>query len=96
MVIPISDWEEIIKTHPDIDLMLQPQTDVPKNTMKDFRGCISSETADKLNTLRPGSWHTNQSLKFKCTNVFRWFYELRNLIIKKAGTTFYFCPAYLF
>lgn len=49
VVIPISDWEEIIKTHPDIDLMLQPQTNGPKTTMKDFRGCISSETEDKLN-----------------------------------------------
>lgn len=49
VVIPLRDWEEIIKTHPDINLMLQPQTDVPKKTMKDFRGCISSETADKLN-----------------------------------------------
>ena len=30
VVIPISDWEKIIKTHPDIILMLETKTDLPK------------------------------------------------------------------
>ena len=28
--------------------MLQPSVEVPKKTMKDFRGCISDETAKVL------------------------------------------------
>lgn len=48
VVIPIREWEKIIKTHEDINLILQPQTHLPKKTMKDFRGCISDETANAL------------------------------------------------
>ena len=48
VVIPISDWEKITRTHQDINLMLQPVVEVPKKTMKDFRGCISDETAKAL------------------------------------------------
>ncbi len=48
VVIPISDWERIVKTHQDINLLLQSKTEVSKKTMKDFRGCISDETANAL------------------------------------------------
>jgi hypothetical protein len=51
VVIPIGDWEKIIETHQDINLMLQPKTDGPKKIKpSDYRGSISKETADKLNT----------------------------------------------
>jgi hypothetical protein len=50
VVVPISDWEKITKAHQDINLMLQPKTDVAKKIKpSDYRGCISKETADKLN-----------------------------------------------
>ena len=50
VVVPISDWEKITKTHQDIYLMLQPNTDAAKKTKpSDYRGCISKETAVKLN-----------------------------------------------
>lgn len=48
VVIPIREWEKIIETHEDINLILQPQTHLSKKTMKDFRGCISDETANAL------------------------------------------------
>ena len=49
VVIPISDWEKITRDHQDINLMFQPKRKSP-HSMKpsDYRGCISSETADKL------------------------------------------------
>ena len=50
VVIPISDWEKITQAHQDINLMLQSKTEVTKRMKpSDYRGCISSETADKLN-----------------------------------------------
>lgn len=48
VLIPISEWEKIIKTHEDINLMFQAQKHLPKKTMKDFRGAISDETAKEL------------------------------------------------
>jgi hypothetical protein len=48
VVIPISDWEKIIETHQDINLMLQAQKETPKKNNEDFRGCISDETAKAL------------------------------------------------
>jgi hypothetical protein len=48
VVVPISDWEKITQTHRDINLMLEPTIDAPKKTMKDFRGCISDETAKAM------------------------------------------------
>ena len=45
VVVPKDDWEKIVQTHKDINLMLEPATKTPKKTMKDFRGCISDETA---------------------------------------------------
>ena len=48
--IPISDWEKITRTHQDINLMLEIKKDtVKKLKPSDFRGCISSQTADNLN-----------------------------------------------
>jgi len=50
VVVPISDWERITQIHKDINLMLQPKTDAEKKIKpSDYRGCISVETADKLN-----------------------------------------------
>jgi hypothetical protein len=50
VVIPISDWEKITRTHQDINLMLEIKNDMPKKLKpSDFRGCISSQTADNLN-----------------------------------------------
>lgn len=50
VVIPISDWEKITRTHQDINLMLEIKNDMPKKPKpSDFRGCISSQTADNLN-----------------------------------------------
>jgi hypothetical protein len=50
VVIPISDWEKITRTHQDINLMLDIKKDNPKKLKpSDFRGCISSQTADNLN-----------------------------------------------
>lgn len=50
VVIPISDWERIVKIHQDIVLLLKPKPKtVKKMKPSDYRGCISSETADKLN-----------------------------------------------
>lgn len=50
VVIPISDWEKITQAHQDINLLLQTKKEAPKNMKpSDYRGCISSETADKLN-----------------------------------------------
>lgn len=62
-VIPISDWEKITQTHQDIYLILQPKP-AAKNKKKpsDFGGCISSETADKLNAhIEPSrnEWNKN-------------------------------------
>lgn len=51
VVISISDWEKITFIHQDIKLMMDKQADVPKRLRpSDFRGCISSQTADMLNT----------------------------------------------
>jgi hypothetical protein len=50
VVIPISDWEKITRTHQDINLMLDIKKDNTKKLKpSDFRGCISSQTADNLN-----------------------------------------------
>ena len=50
VVIPISDWEMIIQTHQDINLMFHPEIKTSKKMKpSDYRGCIFSETADKLN-----------------------------------------------
>jgi len=50
VVIPISDWEKITRTHQDINLMLDIKKDNAKKLKpSDFRGCISSQTADNLN-----------------------------------------------
>ena len=50
VVVPISDWEKITKAHKDIQLMLLSKNNTDKNIKpSDFRGCISKETADKLN-----------------------------------------------
>ena len=49
VLIPISDWEKIVKTHQDINLLLNPKSEInQKKKPSDFRGCISSDTADKL------------------------------------------------
>jgi hypothetical protein len=48
VVVPISDWEKITQAHQDINLLLEPTIDTPKKTMKDFRGCISDETAKTM------------------------------------------------
>ncbi len=50
VVVPIGDWEKITKAHKDIQLMLLSKKDTDNNIKpSDFRGCISKETADKLN-----------------------------------------------
>ncbi len=50
VVIPIRDWEKITQIHQDINLMLEPKTEAAvKLKPSDYRGCISKETADKLN-----------------------------------------------
>lgn len=50
VVVPISDWKKITQAHQDINLMLSPKTDNNKKLKpSDYRGCISKETADKLN-----------------------------------------------
>lgn len=63
VVVPISDWEKITKAHQDINLMLQPKTDAAKKIKpSDYRGCISKETADKLNAYIEQSrneWNNN-------------------------------------
>ncbi len=52
VVIPIRDWEQITQIHEDINLMLQHKTSAAKKLRpSDYRGFISKETADKLNTL---------------------------------------------
>lgn len=51
IVIPISGGERITQTYQDIYLMLQTKTEATrKKKPSDYRGCLSSETADKLNT----------------------------------------------
>ena len=51
VVIPIKDWEKITQIHQDINLILEPKMDAEKKLKpSDYRGCISKETADKLNT----------------------------------------------
>ena len=50
VVIPIKDWEKITKAHEDINLMLEPVTSsIAKLKPSDYRGSISSMTAEKLN-----------------------------------------------
>lgn len=50
VVIPIRDWEKITQIHQDINLILKPKMDAAKKLKpSDYRGCISKETADKLN-----------------------------------------------
>jgi hypothetical protein len=48
VVVPISDWEKITQTHQDINLLLESTIETRKKTMKDFRGCISNETAKAM------------------------------------------------
>ena len=50
VVIPISDWENITQAHQDINLLLK-KNESPSKKLKpsDFRGCISSKTADNIN-----------------------------------------------
>ena len=56
VVVPTSDWGKIIYAHQDINLMLIPEKNGDtKIKASDYRGCISKETADKLNA------HTEQS-----------------------------------
>ena len=45
VVVPISDWEKITQAHQDINLLVESDKKTPKKTMKDFRGCLSDETA---------------------------------------------------
>lgn len=50
VVVPISDWKKIIQAHQDITLMLTSEKNADtKIKPSDYRGCISKETADKLN-----------------------------------------------
>lgn len=50
VVVPIGDWEKITQIHQDINLMLIPKKNTDtKIKPSDYRGCISKETADKLN-----------------------------------------------
>ncbi|MCY7293482.1 MAG: hypothetical protein LH615_14995 [Ferruginibacter sp.] len=48
VVVPIGDWEKIKQKHQDIDQLIEPVTENLKKTMKDFKGCISDETAKAL------------------------------------------------
>jgi hypothetical protein len=64
VVIPIKDWERITHAHQDISLMLEPKTDTGKKIKpSDFRGCISQETADQLNS------HIQQSRNEWSSNI---------------------------
>ena len=64
VVIPIRDWEKITLLHKDINLMLEPKIDAAnKLRPSDYRGCISKETADKLNA------HIEQSRNEWCNEV---------------------------
>jgi len=50
VVIPIRDWEKITQIHQDINLILKPKMEAAKKLKpSNYRGCISKETADKLN-----------------------------------------------
>ena len=44
VIIPIDEWNNITTKHQDLKTL-----DKPKKKPSDFRGCISKETADKLN-----------------------------------------------
>lgn len=49
VVIPISEWERITQVHQDIILMFRPKIKTSKKMKpSDYRGCISSETADEF------------------------------------------------
>ncbi len=64
VVIPIGDWEKITKAHKDINLMLQAEADAGRKIKpSDYRGCISKETADKLNA------HIEQSRNEWSSNI---------------------------
>ena len=50
VVIPIKDWEQITQIHQDINLIVATETTDKKNLKpSDYRGCISKETAEKMN-----------------------------------------------
>ena len=50
VVSPIKDWEHITQIHQDINLIVAPETTGKKRLKpSDYRGCISKETAEKMN-----------------------------------------------
>jgi hypothetical protein len=63
VVIPISDWEEITRTHQDINLMIEVKTtNVQKLKPSDFFGTLTKEDGERMQahvTKSRNEWERN-------------------------------------